>query len=41
MKFNIKHISKFSLALLLLGGTLTSCTKNFEEYNKNNIGLTD
>jgi hypothetical protein len=41
MKFNIKHISKFSLALLLAGGTMSSCTKNFEDYNKNNIGLTD
>ena len=41
MKFTIKNISKFSLALLVVGSTLTSCTKNFEEYNKNNIGVTD
>lgn len=41
MKFNIKNISKFSLAFLMLGGTLSSCTKNFEDYNKNNIGVTD
>lgn len=41
MKLNIKNISKFSLAFLMLGGTLSSCTKNFEDYNKNNIGVTD
>lgn len=41
MNFNIKHISKISLALLLFIGAMSSCTKNFEDYNTNNIGLTD
>jgi len=41
MKLNIKNISKFSLILLLACGAMSSCTKNFEEYNKNNIGATD
>lgn len=41
MKLNIKNISKFSLALVLIGGTLSSCTKDFEDYNKDNTGLTD
>ncbi len=41
MKLNIKNTSKFVLALVLISNTLSSCTKNFEEYNKNNLGLTD
>ncbi|MDM1293796.1 SusD/RagB family nutrient-binding outer membrane lipoprotein [Sphingobacterium sp. N143] len=41
MKLNIKNISKISLSLLLIGGSLSSCTKNFEDYNKNNVGVTD
>lgn len=41
MKLNIKNISKFSLILLLIGGTISSCTKNFEDYNRNNNGASD
>lgn len=41
MKYTFKNISKFIAAGLLIGGTLSGCTKNFEEYNKNNLGLTD
>ncbi|WP_433863368.1 RagB/SusD family nutrient uptake outer membrane protein [Sphingobacterium thalpophilum] len=41
MKFTIKNISRFSLAALLIAGSMSSCTKNFEDYNKSNTGLTD
>jgi len=41
MKYTFNNISKFIAAGLLIGGTLSSCTKNFEDYNKNNLGLTD
>lgn len=39
MKFTIKNISRFSLAALLIAGSMSSCTKNFEDYNKSNTGL--
>jgi len=41
MKYTFNNISKFIATGLLIGGTLSGCTKNFEDYNKNNIGLTD
>lgn len=41
MKYTFNNISKFIAAGLFVGGTLSGCTKNFEDYNKNNIGLTD
>lgn len=41
MKYNFKNISKLMLACLVFGSAMSSCTKNFEEYNKNNNGLTD
>ncbi|MGJ1321791.1 SusD/RagB family nutrient-binding outer membrane lipoprotein [Sphingobacterium faecium] len=41
MKYNFKNISKLMLACVVLGSAMSSCTKNFEEYNKNNTGLTD
>lgn len=41
MKYNFKNISKLMLAFVVLGSAMSSCTKNFEEYNKNNNGLTD
>lgn len=41
MKYNFKNITKLMLAFVVLGSAMSSCTKNFEEYNKNNNGLTD
>ena len=41
MKYTFNNISKFIAVGLLFSSSLSSCTKNFEEYNKNNLGLTD
>ncbi|EFK58436.1 RagB/SusD family nutrient uptake outer membrane protein [Sphingobacterium spiritivorum] len=40
-KINIKKYGSYLLFLSLSAGVLSGCTKNFEEYNTNNIGVTD